>query len=364
MRAALSEKHGEPLLVVDDVELAPPQQGEVIVDITHVGVCHSDLTVLDAPMFPTPLVAGHEAVGVVREAAAGARVEPGQRVVMTMRPPCHQCWWCHHGEVALCSRGPTAPGLHHDGTTRLSRRGQTVYRGVRLAAFAESVVVDASGVTPLPDDLPSSLAATMGCAVQTGVGAVNNIACVRPGESVLVIGLGGVGLSVVQGARISGASTIIAVDPVAERRNVATQVGATHVVDPQTDGDVVTIVRDLCGGRGADHAFDLVGNQATATQSVAAIRAGGGVVMIGGTPAPDGISLDLFGMTIAQKRLSGCYLGDSSPQRDFPKLFDLWRSGQLDLDALGTKQRPFDEINDAIDDLRHARGVRTVLTFG
>ena len=285
MRAAIFEASTQPLRVVDDIEIEPPGPGEVAVRVSHCGVCHSDLSLVDGAMpAMTPIVLGHEAAGVVDAVGPGVtRLEVGDHVVLTPCPPCGQCYWCLRGEFSICTNSlALATSTHPDGGTRLSRAGATVYRGLGVAAFAEVVVTQETGAVKIPDDVPLEVACVVGCAVQTGVGAVINTAGVQPGDTVLVLGLGGVGLSVVQGARLAAASTIIVSDPVAERRETALRLGATHAIDPTTE-NLVAVVQAITEV-GADVAFDAAGRSALVVDALAATRAGGLTVMVGVPP--------------------------------------------------------------------------------
>ncbi len=365
MRAAIFEASSEPLRVVDDVEIEAPGPGEVAVRVSHCGVCHSDLSLVDGAMpAMTPVVLGHEAAGVVDAVGPGVtRLQVGDHVVLTPCPPCGRCYWCLRGEFSICTNSlALATSTHPDGGTRLTRAGATVYRGLGVAAFAEMVVTQETGAVKIPDDVPLEVACVVGCAVQTGVGAVIHTAGVRPGDTVLVLGLGGVGLSVVQGARLAAATTIIVSDPVAERREVALRLGATHAVDPTSENLVATVqaITDV----GVDVAFDAVGRSALVVDGLAATRPGGLTVMVGVPPLAESLVIDtpaLFAFT--EKKLVGCLLGGVNSLRDIPRLIDLWRSGHLDLEALITPRRPLDEINEAFEDLRASRGVRTVMTI-
>ncbi len=251
---------------------------------------------------------------------------------------------------------------HPDGGTRLSRNGEVVYRGVGVAAFAEQVVIQESGAIKIPPEVPLEVACVIGCAVQTGVGAALYTGAVGLGDTVLVIGLGGIGLSIVQGARIAGARTIIASDPLAERRDAASRFGATHVIDPLGD-DVVSTTLALTEV-GVDVAFEALGRASLITDALAATRSGGSTVMVGVPPLDEQLviaSPTVFGATA--KRLIGCLLGSVNSIRDIPLLVSLWQSGQLDLDGLITTRRPLEEINDAFDDLRAGIGIRTVISM-
>jgi Zn-dependent alcohol dehydrogenase len=249
-----------------------------------------------------------------------------------------------------------------DGTTGLSRNGEVVYRGIGLAAFAEYAVVPASGAIKVADDVPLEVACVIGCAVQTGVGAVLNTARVEAGATVLVMGLGGIGLSIVQGARVAGAARIIAADPVGGRREAARRFGATDLVDP-TSTDVISTAMALTGV-GVDYAFDAVGRGSLVQTGIAACRNGGTTVAVGAAPMDDVITIaPAAAFTISEKKLLGCTLGSCHSVRDIPRLIALWQAGRLDLEALVTARRPLAEINAAMDDLRASRGIRTILTI-
>src|SRR5262249_10502281 len=235
MRAALLEEAATPLVVRDAAGTAAPRAGEVRVRVTPCGVCHSDLSLADGVFpCPTPIILGHEAAGVVD--AVGPDVEapaPGAHVVLTPLPPCGTCYFCVRGEPGVCvNAAAIQTNTFPDGTTGLTRARATVFRGVGLGAFGEFVSTPATGAVEIPADVPLEVACVIGCAVQTGVGAVLNTARVEEGATVLVLGLGGVGLSVVQGARIAGAARIVAVDPIAQRRDAAKAMGATDLIDP------------------------------------------------------------------------------------------------------------------------------------
>ncbi len=366
MRAALLLAAGQPLLVVDDVEIEDPRQGQVRVRVSHCGVCHSDLSMADGAFpAPTPIVLGHEAAGVVDAVGPGVvGLAPGDHVVLTPAPPCGVCYGCVRGEPGTCVNilGMVTNALP-DGRTGLSRKGEIVYRGVNLAAFSEYVVLPANGAVKVSPDAPLDVLCVIGCAVQTGVGAVINTARVEEGATILVMGLGGIGLSVVQGARIAGAARILASDPVASRRIAAQKFGATDLLDPASD-DVVQAARDLTGGIGVDYAFETAGRAALVQTGLGAVRNGGTVVCVGAPPIAESIVIPVAaGFVISEKKLLGCTLGSCNSIREIPRLVGLWRAGRLDLESLITARRPLSEINEAMADLRATRGIRTVLTM-
>jgi S-(hydroxymethyl)glutathione dehydrogenase / alcohol dehydrogenase len=242
MRAALLERGGQPLNIVDDIDVASPAPGQVRVRVSHCGLCHSDLTMIeneDSAM--VPVILGHEAAGIVEEVGAGVRsLAPGDKVLLAPLAPCGRCYWCVRGEESICQVAMVAlGGIFADGTTPLTRAGAIVYRGLGVGGFGEIAMTTESGAVKIDPDTPLEVAAVIGCALQTGVGAVFNTAKVVEGATVLVMGLGGIGISVVQGARLAGASRIIVSDPVAGRREAAAHFGATDVLDPTADDVVV-----------------------------------------------------------------------------------------------------------------------------
>lgn len=367
MRAAVLETVNTPMEVCD-LEIRDPGPGEVLVRVRHSGVCHSDLSVFDGS-FPTPLpaVLGHEAAGVVEAVGAGVRsVAPGDPVILSPIAACGRCYWCVRGEMSLCVDATMSlyTAAMPDGTTPLSRNGTPVQRGLAVAAFAELALMPESGVVKIPAGVPLDVACVIGCAVQTGVGAVLNTAKVEEGATVLVFGAGGIGVSVVQGARLAGASQIVVVDPVADRRKGAEDFGATHTLDPTTD-NVQRAVRELTGGIGVDYAFEAAGRAPLIEQGIQAVRQGGTIVCVGAPPVDEGISIPgVVGFTSSEKKLVGCLLGSVNSQRDIPKMLQLWQAGRLDLDRMITARVELDQINEAFAALHDRQGIRTVIAIG
>jgi len=366
MRAAVLEGYGQPLVLADDVEIERPHAGEVQIRVQHCGVCHSDLSVVEGALpAPVPTVLGHEAAGVVEAVGDGVTtLAPGDRVVLTPCPPCGQCYYCQRGEFSICvnSWGLMTSTLP-DGGTRLSRGGRQLFRGLAIGAFGELATVQEAGAIKVADSVPLDVACVIGCAVQTGVGAVINTARVEPGATVLVTGLGGVGLSIVQGAVVAGASRIVVSDPVPERREAALKFGATDAIDPAA-ADVTTSVKELTGGIGADYAFEAAGRAELIDVGLQATRSGGTTVVVGVPPLGESLTLTPIAMfQTLEKKLVGSLLGSVNARRDIPLLIALWQAGRLDLDGLVTDRRPLDEVNAAMDDLRAARGIRTVLNL-
>ena len=365
MRAAVLEASEKPLVIADDVEIEAPRAGEVLVRVAHCGVCHSDLSLVNGTYpFMAPTVLGHEAAGIVEEIGPGiTTLAPGDKVVLSPIPVCNNCYWCARGEYGCCVNAASiSTGTFVDGHTPLSRQGLPVLRGVGLGGFAEYVITTETGAIKVDPDTPLDVACVIGCAVQTGVGAVLNTARVPEGATVLVGGAGGIGISIVQGAQIAGATKIIVSDPVAERRERARQFGATDVVDPTSD-DLLGAVHALTGGIGVDFAFDAVGAGAVIESCIWATRNGGTTVLVGAGGMDQTVTLaPPVLITLTERKLMGCLLGGSNGRRDIPRLLALWRAGRLDLEGMITARRPLAEINEAMADMTAGIGLRTVLT--
>ena len=366
MRAALLEASEKPLVIVDDVDIEDPRAGEVRVRVTHCGVCHSDLSLANGTYpFTAPTVLGHEAAGVVDTVGAGVTsLAPGDKVVLTPIPVCNACYWCVRGEYGCCVNAMSInTGTLSDGRTPLSRGGLPVLRGVGLGGFSEFVITPETGAIRVDPDTPLDVACVIGCAVQTGVGAVLNTARVPEGATVLVAGAGGIGISIVQGARVAGATRIIVSDPVEARRETARRFGATDVVDPAAD-DVIAAVQQLTGGIGVDFAIDAVGAGPVIETCIWATRNGGTTVLVGAGGIDQTVTLaPPVLLTLTERKLTGCLLGGCNGRRDIPLLLDLWRAGRLDLEGMITARRPLAEVNEAFADMTAGLGLRTVLTI-
>jgi Zn-dependent alcohol dehydrogenase len=366
MRAALLEKNNQPLSLVSDVECGDPQPGEVVVKVSSCGICHSDLSMIDAlGAMPLPVVLGHEAAGVIEEVgSAVTRLAKGDKVMLTPMGSCGHCYYCVRSQPTLCVETQNfMTGLRADGSSPLSRAGEPVYSGFGLGGWGEYSVVRASNAVKVPEDTPLDIACVIGCAIQTGVGAVLNTAQVETGATVLVMGLGGIGIAIVQGARLAGASRIIVSDPVAERRGYASNFGATDILDPNQD-DVVARAIEATGGIGVDYAFDGAGSQALVQQCIQATRRGGTTVMVGASMDQSPLEIPVPGLFLTQeKRLIASLLGSCNSHRDVPNFLALWRKGALDLESMVTQRRPIEDANLGIEDMRASRGLRTVLEF-
>jgi len=353
---------------LEDVEVEHPRDGEVLVRVAATGVCGSDLHVLHgtSPVAVLPLVLGHEGAGVVEEVGPGVSdVAPGDHVVLALYGPCGRCRYCRSGRFPLCegaARVAAITGLMEDGTTRVvAPDGSPVRPFVGLGTMSGFAVVRESQVVRVADDVPLDLICLAGCGVTTGLGAVFNIADVAPGDTVAVVGCGGVGLNVVQGARIAGATTIIALDTNPGKLELAARLGATHTADPTTRG--VRAAVDAVVPGGVDVAFEVVGVPALVAETFTATRPGGATVMVGSPPNGSVIPIDGRAL-FSERKLLGCTGGSNVPARDIPRIAALYREGALDLETLVTRRRPLSEFAEAVADAERGEVARTVLLPG
>ncbi len=351
-------------LEVADVDLAAPKPGEVRVKIAAAGVCHSDLHVKRGEWdAPAPLVMGHEGSGVVVELGAGVTsLAVGDHVVLSWVPPCGECRYCRSGHEARCQKVATlvAPkGVLFDGTSRLSKNGESLHHYLGVSSFAEEVVVPASGAVKVRDDAPLDVIAVVGCAVATGVGAVLNTAAVEPGSTVAVIGCGGVGLNVVQGATLAGAERIIAIDVLPDKTQLAMQFGATDRIDASQVDPVEQLFALLPDG--VDYAFDAIGRTSTTEQSIRMLGLGGAAVVVGLPPTGAKASFEPLVLAEADQRILGSNYGSVRPSIDIPALVDRYMDGQLKLDPLISARQPLAEVASAFDDLETGEALRTLL---
>lgn len=364
MRAAVVREFGAPMDVTE-VEIQDPRDGEVMVRIAASGVCGSDIKALDgkSPVLrEPPVILGHESAGVVSAVGPGVTsVKAGDHVVIAMNGPCGRCRNCTRGRVHLCAgkaRMNTVMGLMADGTTRLSLDGEPIRPMIGIGSFAEYAVVSEAMCVKVAKDAPLDLLALTACGVVTGVGAVLNTARVEPGSSVLVVGCGGVGLNVVQGAVLAGATTIIAADVLDSKLELAERFGATHtILADDLPAQVAKIVRG-----GTDYAFDVTGNATVLAAAFNATQSGGTTVMVGSPPA--GQTINLAPQTLfASRRLMGTQGGDATPARDLPLLAELHRQGRLDLEGLVSERLPLEAVNEATDHVRKGAVARSVIVF-
>ena len=362
MKAAILVEANEPLRIAE-VELDPPKAHEVRVRIAAAGVCRSDLHYMRGhAVIPKPAVLGHEGSAVVEEIGEGVtRVAPGDRVILSFVPFCGHCSACLGGRANLCdAHAATGPNMF-DGTRRLHWNGQSLAHMGKVACFAEEAIVPETGCVKVAPDFPLRQAALIGCSVTTGLGSVMFSAKVEPGSSVAVVGCGGVGLNVVQGARLAGAARIIAVDVNDAALEFATKFGATDTINASGD-DALKAVRALTGG-GADYAFEVYGSSETITLAFDMARKGGMAIIVGLAPVDDFPSIDPVALVRQEKTLKGAYYGASRPAIDFQRMVDLYASGKIDVDSLITRAYSLDQINDAYEELERGVVGRGVIAF-
>ena len=361
VKAAVFYERGVPFSV-ETLDLEEPKSGEVLVKMEAAGVCHSDWHLMTgATQHKTP---GHEGAGVVEAVGEGVtRVKPGDHVSLNWAPNCGECFYCLRNRPSLCETfiGPIWGGTMMDGTTRFSKNGEIIYHFSGLACFAEKTVVAEEACVPLSKEVPFDVAALIGCAVTTGVGSVLNTAAVEPGSSVVVYGAGGVGLSIIMGARLAGASKIIAVDTNEAKGDLAQEFGATDVLI--NSPDVVKDVAGLTRGRGADYVFEAIGIPSVQEETLQVVRPGGTVVLVGLTSMGSGTNLPGAIITRQEKTVTGSYYGSANTVRDFPLYADLYLQGQLDLDRLVTRTYSLDQINEGYAAMLNGEVARGIIVF-
>ena len=364
-RAAILFEVGQKL-EVREVDVQDPGPGEVRIQMVAGGVCHSDLHVMTGHLSaPLPAILGHEGAGIVADIGAGVTsVRPGDHVIPLWRLSCGECEYCTGGRPALCPAGTEIrwSGRLLDGTSRFKLDGQEIKHFAGVSSFSNYTVLPEKAVLKIPDDLPLERAALLGCAVITGFGAVVNAAQVKPGRTVAVFGVGGVGINVVQGAVLAGAGKIIAVDLLESRLEHAKRFGATHVVNASA-GDPVEQIRDLTGGRGVDYAFEVVGLPITMRQAYDSLAKRGVAMVVGITPTTAEVTVPSLSLVYEERVLTGSLYGSAAPKTDIPRLIDLYRAGRLMLDELLTRSYPIEEINQAYDALQSGETLRSVVTF-
>lgn len=362
-RAALMRRVGEPLSV-ETLSLAEPGPGEVLVRMGAAGVCHSDYHVISGQgSHDLPVVLGHEGAGIVAATGAGVSdLARGDRVVLNWRPSCGSCFHCRHEETHLCTaqNGPLWDGTLMDGTCRLAAGGEPVRQLSMIGVWSEWAVVPRLSCVRLPGEVPMEVAALLGCAISTGVGAVLNRARVRPGESVAVIGAGGVGLSIIMGAALAGARRIIAIDRAPAVEAIARRLGATSFIDANDDmaGSVMAVA-----DHGADVVFEAVGRRTLQREALDLARPGGRVVYVGLDAEDATIALPTTAITRAEKWVTGSIFGSVQADRDLVAYAEHFRAGRLPVDALIGRRYRLDQINEAIDDMLASRPGRGVILF-
>ena len=362
--AAIADGHGH--FTLDEIEVASPLAEEVLVEIRAAGICHTDHASLS---WRRPLVMGHEGAGVVREVGAGVTsVKPGDRVVLNWAIPCGSCFQCRRGQAVLCEASrpahvmhPSAGHAHAAGTTW---QGQPIDRSFNIGTLSGLALVRAEAVTPIPEEVPFTSACIVGCGVMTGFGSAVNVAKVEPGSSVVVIGCGGVGLNVIQGARLAGAGRIIAVDLRESSLANARRFGATDTVLAQRDDRELRVVaaevKRLTEGRGADYAFEATSVSHLAFTPLLLIRDGGMALQVSGIN--DAVSVEMPWFMWNKTYLTPLY-GSCVPARDFPRIFQHYAKRELFLDELVTRTYPLANLTDAMDDMMTGRNAKGVIVF-
>ena len=361
-RAAVMYASGQPL-ELDDVEVLPPQTGEVLVRYVASGVCHSDLHVMQGLMaHPTPVVLGHEGSGVVEAVGPGVSgVQVGDHVLTSYVPSCGRCPWCVVGRPNMCDLRDQPRHLMHDGTARFRKGSDAVYHFLQVSSYAERAVLPEQNVVPIRKDAPLDVVCLVSCGVMTGAGAVINRAKVTPGSNVVVFGCGGVGLNAVQAAALMGAGKVIAVDVFDHKLEWSREFGATHTVNARNT-DAVARIREICGRGGADYAIEAIGGAPTIEQAFLSVHRGGTVVVIG--VSPDGTKIQIDPQLLLQERiLTGTSFGSSRQKVDLPMIVDLFMDGRYKLRELISRQVPLDELNQAYDALQKGEVRRSVVIY-
>ncbi|MFJ2769888.1 Zn-dependent alcohol dehydrogenase [Streptomyces sp. NPDC087300] len=356
MRAAVLHEIGQDKLeVLDDVEAAGFGPGKVKIRVRATGLCHSDVSAMNGVLpQPAPFVPGHEGAGEIIDVGDGVTgLAQGDRVLLCWLPACGACPACKRGQTQLC-----LAGFMNAGTPNFKRPGGDVFGFAGTGTFTEEVVVDAGCAVPIPDDVPFDIAALIGCGVTTGLGAAINTADVAAGSSVAVIGCGGVGISAIQGARLKGAAQIVAVDPVASRREAALKFGATEAVAPDELADAK---QRITAGEGFDYVFEVVGKSATARTAYETTRRGGTLCVVGAGAMDDHLQLNMFELFFDEKKILPSMYGGGDVLTSYERAIALWRAGRIDLEGLITHRVQLAEINEALDQMRTGAALRTCI---
>jgi S-(hydroxymethyl)glutathione dehydrogenase/alcohol dehydrogenase len=355
VRAVVMTAAGAPMRV-GEIDLPEPGPGQVRVKVAATGVCHSDLSLARGTLRqPVPAVLGHESAGTVVSVGEGVtRAAPGDRVVVCWAPPCGSCWFCLQTEPWLCEKSSGAAASPY-----ATFEGEPLYPGLSVGGFAEETVVSERAVLAVPDGVSLHHAALVGCAVMTGVGAVLNTAKVRAGQSVLVVGLGGVGLSVVQGARLAGATQVVVVDPSPGKLALALSMGATDALE--AGGELAKRVRGLTDARGVDHAFDCVGLARTIRDSWSATRRGGMTTIVGIGGKDQQVTFNALELFHFARAIQGCVYGSADPVVDIPTILAHVAAGRLDVEALITSSISLEGVDGAFADMETGLGARAIV---
>ncbi len=361
VKAAVMWNFNEPLKI-ESLKLKSPREDEVVVKVATSGVCHSDLSVLKMVLpVPPPVVLGHEGAGIVEEVGKGVKdLKPGDHVVLSWVENCGKCHYCIEGHDHLCDTGIRNAMAGQEAV--FEKDGVDITRMAGVASFAERTVVRATAAIKIPDDVPLDRACLVGCGVMTGVGAAINTARIRPGQTVAVFGCGGVGLNVIQGAVLSGASKIIAVDLVESKLALARLFGATDTVNGKST-DPVDAIKSLTDGHGTDYAFEVIGMAAVIQQAFNAVKRGGKAVIVGVPRMGEEVALHGFSIPLEEKSVIGSLYGSANMRRDMPKLIELYMQKKLKIDELISKRIKLEDVNGAFEAMEKGEVARSVIVY-
>ena len=364
-KAAVLYEYGKPL-VIDELELVSPREKEVLVRNKAAGLCHTDLLIINGVvrMPPLPCIPGHEGAGLIQEVGPGVtKVKPGDPVLLMWVPVCGQCYYCLRDQPYLCAeKDKTRSGTMLDGTYRLRKGTQNIHSMLGVGCFSEYNVVSEQSILPIDPSIPFDMAAVVGCGVITGVGAVINKAKVKPGSSVALVGVGGVGLNVIQGAVLASATKILAIDILDNKLELAKLFGATHVINASRE-DPLEKVMEITKGIGADYAFEVVGSAETALTAYKLIRRGGSVVVVGLPDLEAKLNLPLYEIPFMEKSILGCNYGSGDSRVDLITLLELYKAGRIHLEQLVTNRYRLEEINTGFKDLEAGKNARGVIIY-
>lgn len=363
-KAAVLYEPGKPL-VIETIDLEGPKEGEVLVKYGAAGLCHSDLSIITGVLnSPRPIVLGHEGAGVVQEIGPGVtRVKPRDHVGLAWVPVCGNCYYCLRNHPHLCvNKDLVRTGTMLDGTYRTTKANQNIGKQLGVGSFSEYNVVNEESCIPIEPDIPFEVAAVAGCAGMTGVGAALNTAQVSKGGSVAVLGVGGVGLCIIQGAVLGNATTIIAIDVLDNKLEYARQFGATHCINSAKE-DPVKKVMEITNGIGTDYAFEAIGKEVTTRAAFNLIRRGGKAIIVGIPNADTTITIPIIDVTLGEKQLRGSSYGSMNIRVDLPNLLSLYKTGRLKIEEMISNRYSLEEINQGFDDLKSGKNIRGVVIY-
>lgn len=364
-KAAVLHEYGKAL-VIEELDLASPKEKEVLVKYEAAGLCHTDLSVINGTwnMPPLPCVPGHEGAGIIQEVGPGVtRVKPGDAVLLMWVPICGQCYYCLRDQPYLCAeKDKTRSGTMLDGTYRLQKGALNIHSMLGVGCFSEYNVVSERSVLLIDPAIPLDIAAVTGCSVITGVGAVIHTAKVKPGSTVAVMGTGGVGLNVIQGAVMANATKILAIDIKDNKLELAGQFGATHLINAAKD-DPLEKVMELTAGIGADYAFEVIGSPETILTAYKLVRRGGNTVIVGLADVEAKLSLPIYEIPLMEKNILGCNYGSGDSRLDLITLLDLYKGGRIRLEQLITRRYGLEEINQGFKDLAAGKNIRGMIIY-